>query len=86
MRSLTLARLDSLQIEIAPLLADRVVGEVVLEENHQPQGGRVRVPAGEKKSFVYDIGVEFSSADRTGFDVGAGHDASGSGVRLAGDR
>ena len=63
------ARLDSLQIEIAPLLADRVVGEVVLEEDHQPQGGRVRVPAGEKKSFVYDIGVEFSSADRTGFDV-----------------
>ncbi|MCE2448816.1 MAG: gliding motility-associated C-terminal domain-containing protein [Candidatus Latescibacteria bacterium] len=63
------ARLDSLQVEIAPLLADRVVGEVVLEEDHQPQGGRVRVPAGEKKSFVYDIGVEFSSADRTGFDV-----------------
>ena len=63
------ARLDSLQIEIAPLLADRVVGEVVLAEDHQPQGGRVRVPACEKKSFVYDIGVEFSSADRTGFDV-----------------
>ena len=41
------ARLDSLQIEIAPLLADRVVGEVVLEEDHQPQGGRVRVPTEE---------------------------------------
>jgi hypothetical protein len=63
------ARLDSLQIEIAPLLADRVVGEVVLEEDHQPQGGRVEVPAGKKTSFVYDVGVEFSSADRTGFDV-----------------
>jgi hypothetical protein len=63
------ARLDSLQIEIAPLLADRVVGEVVLAEDHQPQGGRVRVPVGEKTSFVYDVGVEFSSADRTGFDV-----------------
>jgi hypothetical protein len=63
------ARLDSLQIEIAPLLADRVVGEVVLEEDRQPQGGRVRVPAGEKTSFVYDLGAEFSSADRSGFDV-----------------
>lgn len=63
------ARLDSLQIEIAPLLADRVVGEVVLAEDYQPQGGRVRVPVGEKTSFVYDVGVEFSSADRTGFDV-----------------
>ena len=63
------ARLDSLQIEIAPLLADRIVGEVVLERDHHPQGGQVRVPVGEKMSFVYDIGVEFSSADRTGFDV-----------------
>ena len=63
------ARLDSLQIEIAPLLADRIVGEVVLEEDYQPEGGRVRVPAGEKTSFVYDVGVEFSSADRSGFDV-----------------
>lgn len=43
--------------------------KVALEENHQPQGGRGRVPTGEKKSFVYDIGVEFSSADRTGFDA-----------------
>jgi len=63
------ARLDSLEIEIAPLLADRVVGEVVLEQEHQPQGRRVRVLVGEKTSFVYDIGVEFSSVDRTGFDA-----------------
>ncbi len=63
------ARVDSLQIEIAPLLADRVVGEVVLEQDRRPQGGRVRVPVGEKKLFVYDLGVEFSGADRTGFDV-----------------
>ncbi len=63
------ARLDSLQIEIAPLLADRILGEVVLLEDFQPQGRRVRVPTGEMKQFVYEVGVEFSSDDRSGFDA-----------------
>ena len=63
------ARLDSLRIAIAPLLADRIVGEVALAGEFQPQGGRVQVPAGETRPFVLDIGVEFSSADRNGFDA-----------------
>ncbi len=63
------ARLDSLRIAIAPLLADRIVGEVVLADQLQPPGGRVQVPAGVTRPFVYDIGVEFSGADRSGFDA-----------------
>ena len=63
------ARLDSLQIEIAPLLADRVVGEIVLADQPHPQGGQVRVPAGENTPFTYDLGVEFASADRIGCDA-----------------
>ena len=63
------ARLDSLQIEIAPLLADRVVGEIVVAEDRQPQGGQVRLPPGENTSFVYDLGVDFSTANRIGFDA-----------------
>lgn len=63
------ARLDSLQIEIAPLLADRILGEVVLQEDFQPQGRRVRVPTGEVKQFVYEVGGEFANDDRSGFDA-----------------
>lgn len=63
------ARLDSLQVEIAPLLADRILGEVVLQDDLQPQGRRVRVPTGEMKQFVYEVGGEFSGDDRSGFDA-----------------
>ena len=63
------ARLDSLQIETAPLLADRILGEVVLQEDLQPQGRRVEVTTGEMKQFVYEVGGEFSSDDRIGFDA-----------------
>ncbi len=63
------ARLDSLQVEIAPLLADRILGEVVLQEDLQPQGRRVQVTTGEMKQYVYEVGGEFSSDDRSGFDA-----------------
>jgi len=63
------ARLDSLQVEIAPLLADRILGEVVLQEDLQPQGRRVQVTTGEMKQYVYEVGGKFSSDDRSGFDA-----------------
>ena len=63
------ARLDSLRIAIAPLLADRIFGEVVLADEFRPPGGRVQVPVGEARSFVCDIGAMFSSGDRNGFDA-----------------
>lgn len=63
------ARLDSLQVEIAPLLADRILGEVVLQEDLLPQGRRVQVTTGEMKQYVYEVGGKFSSDDRSGFDA-----------------
>lgn len=63
------ARLDSLSIEISPLLADRVLGEVVSAHEFHPQGGRVKVKAGEQTEFIYAIKAEFANASRTGFDA-----------------
>ena len=63
------ARLDSLQVEIAPLLADRILGEVVLQEDLLPQGRRVQVTTGEMQQYVYEVGGKFSSDDRSGFDA-----------------
>ncbi|MCY4603677.1 MAG: hypothetical protein OXE49_05535 [Gemmatimonadetes bacterium] len=61
-------RLDSLWIEIAPLLASRVVGEGALAGDVQPAGGLTQVPLGAAVELIYDIRGEFA-------DEGAGFDA-----------
>ena len=61
-------RLDSLWIETAPLLAQRVLGEVALLGDVQPAGGLVEVPLGEAAEFAYDIRGEFVG-EGTGFDA-----------------
>lgn len=61
-------RLDSLWIETAPLLAQRVLGEVALLGDMQPAGGLVEVPLGEAAEFAYDIRGEFAG-EGTGFDA-----------------
>ena len=63
------ARVDSLALELSPLLAARVVGEVATAEELQPVGGLAEVRAGEPTEFVYDLRAEFSGAGQLGFDV-----------------
>ena len=63
------ARLESLRVEIAPLLADRVVGEVAVEDQAQPEGGLARVSAGEVTSVVFEMKADFAGRDRAGFDA-----------------
>lgn len=63
------ARVESLWVEIGPLLADRVVGEVVARDDLQPLGGRVLVEAGEMTDFIYQLRADFEGAGRSGFDA-----------------
>jgi hypothetical protein len=63
------ARLDSIGIEAAPLLAERVLGEVALASLLQPPQHLVQVRAGEPAEFVYEIRADFSSAGQEGFDA-----------------
>ena len=61
-------RLDSLAVEISPLLADEVVGEIAALDNLRPEGNLTRVRAGVATEFLYDIRAEFSG-DKKGFDA-----------------
>ena len=62
-------RIDSLVIEASPLLADRILGEVALVGDLQPESRLVQVKPGEKIELVYEIKAEFSSAGQSGFDA-----------------
>ena len=63
------ARVDSLRVEMGPLLADRVIGEIVREDELVPVGGRVIVDAGEPNCFIYAVHADFESSARAGFDA-----------------
>jgi hypothetical protein len=62
-------RLNSLSIEVSPLLANPVVGEVALVGDPEPAGGVVIVPLGEPVTLTYDVRAEFTSEAQTGFDA-----------------
>ena len=62
-------RLDSLWVETAPLLADRVVGEVALLEQQRPVRGIAEVELGRSADFTYDLAAAFSSGAQRGFDT-----------------
>jgi len=61
-------RLDSLWIETAPLLVERVVGEVALVTDLSPTRGIAEVELGADQTFSYQIKATFSSDAHTGFD------------------
>ena len=63
------ARIDSLEVQVSPLLAERVVGEVAVAGQLQPSGGQVRVEAGKRTEFVYDIRAQFGETEQAGFDA-----------------
>ena len=63
------ARLDSLWIETAPLLAATVRGEVAALDDPQPVSGITQVPLGEAIEFVYDLQADFAAVDAPGFDL-----------------
>ena len=62
------ARVESLSVETAKLLAERVAGEVAVAGNLHPHLKIAEVRVGEQNEFVYDVGAEFS-ADQSGFDA-----------------
>ncbi len=62
-------RLDSLWVEQAPLLADRVLGEVARLDDMQPRRGFSAVNLGEQTDFAYDIGASFTDEVERGFDA-----------------
>lgn len=63
------ARLDSVVVAAAPLLAERVLGEVAVAGNLQPREHLAQVQAGQPTEFVYELKAEFSSSSQPGFDA-----------------
>ncbi len=63
------ARLDSLWIETAPLLADDVLGEVARADDLQPQRGFTEVELGAMTDFAYDLRAVFTGDQGGGFDA-----------------
>ena len=63
------ARLDSLWIETAPLLADDVLGEVARADDLQPQRGFTEVELGAMTDFAYDLQAVFTDGQGAGFDA-----------------
>ena len=63
------ARLDWLEIDTSPLLADRVVGEIASIDQLQPESKVIQVLAGELTEFILDLRAEFSGTVQPGFDA-----------------
>lgn len=63
-----LVRLDSLWIEMAPLLTRRVVGEVARLDDLQPARGFTEAALGETVDFACDLRAEFAASE-SGFDA-----------------
>jgi hypothetical protein len=63
------ARLDSLWVETAPLLADDVFGEVARADDLQPQRGFTEVELGAMTDFAYDLQAVFTGDQASGFDA-----------------
>jgi hypothetical protein len=63
------ARVESLGVEILPLLVDRVVGEVGVAGEVIAEGEVAQVKIGEVTDLEYAMRAEFSGRDRPGFDA-----------------
>ena len=63
------ARMESLVVVASPLLAARILGEVAVAGQLEPEGNVAQVRAGEETEFIYDIRAEFTDAAQTGFDA-----------------
>ena len=64
----TFARVESLVVETSPLLARRVLGEVAVVEDLQPEAKVALLRAGEPTELVCEMKAEFA-AGQTGFDA-----------------
>ena len=62
------ARVESVAVESAPVLAERVVAELAAADDLRPRANVAQVLAGEPVEFVYDMATEFSG-EQTGFDA-----------------
>ena len=62
------ARVESLAVESAPVLAERVMGEIAVAGNLRPPLRIAEVGVGETNEFVYDVGADFAP-DQPGFDA-----------------
>ena len=62
------ARLDSLWIETAPLLARQVFGEIARGDDLHPRRGFAEAPLGEEIEFTYAVRPVFANGDERGFD------------------
>ena len=63
------ARMESLVVVSSPVLAERIVGEVAVAGQLQPEGSLAQVSAGEPTDFIYEIRAEFSGPGQSGFDA-----------------
>ena len=61
-------RMDSIAIEVSPLLVEKIIGEVGLVDGNFPAGIH-SAPAGIETPFVYAIKAAFGSQGNRGFDV-----------------
>ena len=61
--------LDSLALEISPLLAESLVGEVAVADDLHPQDNLAQLVAGVPTELVCDIAAVFSEQDQGGFDA-----------------
>ena len=62
-------RLDSLWIELSPLLARNVVGEIAPLEDPRPLSGVAQVELGVTTDFVLDLRSSFDASTQRGFDA-----------------
>lgn len=62
-------RLDSLWIELSPLLAREVIGEVAPLDNLQPPSGLAEVDVGVMTDFVFDLKSSFDASTQRGFNA-----------------
>ena len=63
------ARLDSLCIEVSPILADRVLGEIAVAGELLTEYQLAEVKVGERTEFVCAIDAQFNGSRQSGFDA-----------------
>ena len=62
-------RLDSLWIELSPLLAREVIGEIAPLDNLQPLNGLAEADVGVMTDFVFDMRSTFDASTQQGFNA-----------------
>ena len=63
------ARIESLAVEVFPLLADEVVAELGVVGDLTPEAGVAKVEIGERTEFLYALKATFAEGQQSGFDA-----------------